>query len=311
LILFLTLILQSMTSDTAALDGLRYLMNVRAKSILPIILARLTPTPMTIFCSRALASLAQVSGAALTAEKAGKMLDAIARTDFSVADESGSEGTLSELLQCAERVIRSIGDDDKAEFMVYLKESIHPEEENSPKSKHLSLYIRYAGMHASTFDSDEDELEELGIQTELVEMLMEFYCHSDSEVLGAVVEAIDKVIKSLKKEAQVCIVPCLHKTLNKVVAAYKERLGLQRHDEVAVPAICEAKGIAPLMATYIQGLLNGTPEVLFPLFFLFLLCNVMTAGPCSQWLGHGTHCVDRNSRRIETLCRASNWTSHP
>jgi len=214
---------------------------------------------MTIFCSRALASLAQVSGAALTAEKAGKMLDAMARTDFSVADES-SEGTLSELLQCAERVIRSIGDDDKAEFMVYLKESIHPEEENSPKSKHLSLYIRYAGMHASTFDSDEDELEELGIQTELVEMLMEFYCHSDSEVLGAVVEAIDKVIKSLKKEAQVCIVPCLHKTLNKVVASYKERLGLQRHDEVAVPAICEAKGIAPLMATYIQGLLTGTPE---------------------------------------------------
>jgi hypothetical protein len=269
--LFLTLILQSMTADTAALDGLRYLMNVRAKSILPIILARLTPTPMSIFCSRALASLAQVSGAALTAEKAGKMLDAIARTDFSVADESGSEGTLSELLQCAERVIRSIGDDDKSEFMVYLKESIHPEEENSPKSKHLSLYIRYAGMHASTFDSDEDELEELGIQTELVEMLMEFYCHSDSEVLGAVVEAIDKVIKSLKKEAQVCIVPCLHKTLNKVVAAYKERLGLQRHDEVAVPAICEAKGIAPLMATYIQGLLNGTPEVLFFLFFSFFL----------------------------------------
>jgi hypothetical protein len=38
---------------------------------------------------------------------------------------------------------------------------------------------------------------------------------------------------------------------------------------VAVPAICEAKGIAPLMATYIQGLLNGTPEVLFFLFFSF------------------------------------------
>ncbi len=113
------------------------------------------------------------------------------------------------------------------------------------------------------YDSDEDELEELGVQTELVEMLMEFYCHSDSEVLVAVVEAIDKVIKSLKKEAQVCIVPCLHKTLNKVVSAYKERIGIRRHDEVTVPAICEAKGIAPLMATYIQGLLNGTPEVIF------------------------------------------------
>jgi hypothetical protein len=191
------------------------------------------------------------------------MLDAIARTDLLIADESGAVGTLAELLQCAERVIKSIGNDDreKAEFMVYLKESIHPEEENSPKSKHLSLYIRFAGMHASTYDSDEDELEEMGIQTELVEMLMEFYCHMESDVLVAVVEAIDKVIKSLKKEAQVCIVPCLHKTLNKVVAAYKERIGLKRHEEVTVPAICEAKGIAPLMATYIQGLLNGTPEV--------------------------------------------------
>ena len=92
-----------MTSDAAALDGLRYLMNVRAKSILPIILARLTLNPMNIFCARALASLAQVSGAALTAEKAGKMLDAIARTDMSIADESGAVGTLPELLQCAER----------------------------------------------------------------------------------------------------------------------------------------------------------------------------------------------------------------
>ena len=260
-----------MTSDAAALDGLRYLMNVRAKSILPIILSRLTPTPMTMFCARALASLAQVSGAALTAEKAGKMLDAIARTDLSLADESGSVGTLPDLLQCAERVIKSIGDDEKAEFLVYLKESIHPEDENGPKAKHLSLYIRYAGMHASSFDSDEDELEELGIQTELVEMLMEFYCHSDSDVLVAVVEAIDKVIKSLKKEAQVCIVPCLHKTLNKVVAAYKDRIGLRRHEEVTVPAICEAKGIAPLMATYIQGLLNGTPEVVFCILLPTLL----------------------------------------
>lgn len=250
-----------MTSDTAALDGLRYLMNVRAKSILPIILARLTPTPMTLFCARALASLAQVSGAALTAEKAGRMLDAIARTDLSICDESGHQGTLADLLQSAERVIKSIGDAEKADFAVYLKESIHPEEDNSPKSKHLSLYIRYAGMHASTYDSDEDELEELGVQSELVEMLMDFYCHSDSDVLVAVVDAIDKVIKSLKKEAQVCIVPCLHKTLNKVVAAYKERIGIRRHDEVTVPAICEAKGIAPFMATYIQGLLNGTPEV--------------------------------------------------
>ena len=105
-----------MTSDTAALDGLRYLMNVRAKSILPIILSRLTPTPMTMFCARALASLAQVSGAALTAEKAGKMLDAIARTDLSLADESGSVGTLADLLQCAERVIKSIGMTRKLSF---------------------------------------------------------------------------------------------------------------------------------------------------------------------------------------------------
>jgi len=102
-------------------------------------------------------------------------------------------------------------------------------------------------------------------------MLMEFYCHSDSDVLVAVVAAIDKVIKSLKKEAQVCIVPCLHKTLNKVVAAYKDRIGLRRHEEVTVPAICEAKGIAPLMATYIQGLLNGTPEVVFCILLPTLL----------------------------------------
>jgi hypothetical protein len=238
-------------------------MNVRAKSILPIILARLTPTPMNIFCARALASLAQVSGAALTADKAGKMLDAIARIDLSIVDDSGSEVSVIEQLQCAERVIKSIRDDVKAEFMVYLKESIHPEEENSPKAKYLWLYIRYAGMLASTYDSDEDELEELGIQSELVEMLMEFYCHSDLNVLAAAVDAIDKIIKSLKKEAQVCIVPCIHKTLNKVVATYKQRIGIRRQDEVLVPAICEAKGIAPLMATYIQGLLNGSPEVIF------------------------------------------------
>ncbi|XP_063983766.1 stalled ribosome sensor GCN1 [Diachasmimorpha longicaudata] len=219
----------------STLDGLRQVMAIKSRVVLPYLVPQLTSPPVN---TKALSILASVAGEALT-RFLHKILPAL------LTALSTSQGTPSELqeLEYCQTVVLSITDEVGVRtVMDQLMEAT--------KSEHVSRR-RGAATLLCAFcrDSRADYSQYV---PQLLRGLIHLFTDDDKEVLQKSWEALSAVTKTLESEQQIAHLGDIRQAVRFAVSDLK--------GQELLPGFCLPKGITPILPIFREAILNGLPE---------------------------------------------------
>ncbi|KAI9008544.1 armadillo-type protein [Hyaloraphidium curvatum] len=232
-----TLIAQLKLGDPSgsALEALKGIMAVKANVVLPTLLPTLLQKPITAFNARALASVLSVSGSAIN-RRIGTILpalmEALGQKDDAVPD-----------IEDAIRVLlRSVEDDGVHGLVSLLSERI-----SDPKHKERSA----AAFVVSALFSESSADMSIYIN-DWISTLVPLLNDEDPTMVESSWRALDALTKSVKKD-----------DLDRYVYQTRRAIAsIPYHgDDAAVAGFSLPKGIAPLLAIFLQGLMYSSPDI--------------------------------------------------
>jgi len=217
------------------LDGLRQVMAIKSRAVLPYMVPQLTASPVN---TKALSILASVAGEALNKHLA-KILPALLT---SLADSYGTSEQTQELEYC-QTVVLSVTDDIGVSYVLdILLESCRSSDAQTRRGAVTLLH----GF------CDQTKINYSEYVPQLIRSLLLIFTDKDETVLAPAWNALNSVIKTLDADAQRNHVPDIRQALRFAVSELKEGQLL--------PGFCLPKGISPVLPVFRESILNGTPE---------------------------------------------------
>ncbi|KAL1132575.1 hypothetical protein AAG570_010527, partial [Ranatra chinensis] len=215
------------------LDGLRQVMAIKSRVVLPYLVPQLTATPVN---TKALSILASVAGEALT-KYLHKILPALL-TALAV-----SEGSLQELEYC-QTVVLSVSDEVGIRAIVdHLLEVGRCEKVESRRAA-ATLLCAFCTHTRADYSQHVPQL---------LRGLIHLFTDTDQTVLQMSWDALSAVTKTLDPSQQVIYVSDIRQAIKFAVSDLKPG--------ALLPGLCLPKGITPILPIFREAVLNGTPEV--------------------------------------------------
>lgn len=219
-----------------ALDGLKHVMTVKSRVVLPFLVPKLTEPPVN---TRVLATLSEVAGDALTRHLT-KILPALMSA---LNDTVGDENEEQELQYC-QTVVLSVK--DEAGLQTIIDELLPALRDKNPGMRRASATM----LHVFCSRTKCDFSQYISL---LLRALIAAYNDEEKMVLEAVCEALGAVTKSLDEGSRLQHISSLRQAVRYAVSDVKSNV---------LPGFClPKKGIAPILPIFREGVLNGPPDL--------------------------------------------------
>uniref|UniRef100_A0A8C8M680 TOG domain-containing protein n=1 Tax=Oncorhynchus tshawytscha TaxID=74940 RepID=A0A8C8M680_ONCTS len=218
-----------------ALDGLKQVMAVRSRSVLPYLVPKLTAPPVN---TRVLAFLSAVAGDALT-RHLGVILPALYS---SLKDKLGTEEGQQELASC-QAVILSVEDEVGQRIII---------EDLLEATRSPDAGLRQAAATILNGYFSRTRLDYSAHTRNLLSGLIRLLNDSNPEVLVQSWDAINSITKKLDAGSQLALIDDLHRDIRSVAVDVKGQ---------HLPGFClPKKGVACILPVLREGVLTGSPE---------------------------------------------------
>ncbi|XP_033233061.1 eIF-2-alpha kinase activator GCN1 [Drosophila pseudoobscura] len=216
------------------LDGLRQVMSIKSRVVLPYLVPQLTSPPVN---TKALSILVSVAGDALT-----KYLPKILSALLDALSESyGSANEQQELDYCQTVILSVVDEVGIRTIMDTLLISANSDDLCTRKSS-ASL------LSAFCIHSPGDYSQYI---PQLLRCLLGLMADHDKDILKKSWEALNAVIKGLNSAQQIAHVSDVRQAVRFAASELKEP---------ELPGFCLPKGITPLLPVFREAILNGLPE---------------------------------------------------
>ncbi|XP_064822352.1 stalled ribosome sensor GCN1-like [Oncorhynchus masou masou] len=218
-----------------ALDGLKQVMAVKSRSVLPYLVPKLTAPPVN---TRVLAFLSAVAGDALT-RHLGVILPALYS---SLKDKLGTEEGQQELASC-QAVILSVEDEVGQRIII---------EDLLEATRSPDAGLRQAAATILNGYFSRTRLDYSAHTRNLLSGLIRLLNDSNPEVLVQSWDAINSITKKLDAGSQLALIDDLHRDIRSVAADVKGQ---------HLPGFClPKKGVTCILPVLREGVLTGSPE---------------------------------------------------
>lgn len=217
------------------LDGLRQVMAIKSRVVLPYLVPQLTAAPVN---TKALSILAAVAGESLT-KYLPKILPALIQA-LSAAQGSPSETQEKDYCQA---VVLSVSDEVGIRIIMdILMDSTRSDDTNTRRSAAILLcaFCTHSPGDYSQY------------VPQLLRGLLRLLADTDKDVLIRSWEALNAVTKTLDSAQQIAHVSDVRQAVRYAAS------DLKSGDEL--PGFCLPKGITPLLPVFREAILNGLPE---------------------------------------------------
>jgi len=219
------------------LDGLRQVMAIKSRAVLPYLIPQLTASPVN---TKALSILASVAGEALNRHLA-KILPALLT---SLAESHGTPLEVEELGYC-QAVVLSIEDETGLSYVMdILLESCRSSDSVTRRG---SVTLLHAFCDQTKVDYSE-------YVPQLIRSLILLFTDTDPGVLSEAWNALSAVTKTLDAGEQMSHVSDVRQAVRFALADLKS-------DTELLPGFCLPKGISPILPIFRESILNGAPEL--------------------------------------------------
>lgn len=234
---YLLNLLRTESDANTALAALLTLLtdNVRSNIILPNLIPTLLVSPITAFNAKALASLSEVAGPALT-----RRLPIILNTLVDELAACKDDGLRSELGDSLNTILTSVDEYDglntvMSTMLALLKNNDH--RKRAIANMAMGRFFDKGDVDYSRYNQD------------LIRAFLIAFDDSDIEVAKAAWFALSELTRNLKKEEMEGLVLSTHQVLQQVGVP-----------GVNLPGFNLPKGINAVLPIFLQGLMNGTAE---------------------------------------------------
>lgn len=230
-------LLRSEDDAENALSALLTLLTEQSRSniILPNLLPTLLTSPISAFNARALASLAEVAGSAMT-RRLPNILNALMDNVIASKDED----LRTELNTSFDTVLLSLDEYDGLNTAMSVMLALAKHDDHRKRAAadlHLANFFQKSDVDFSRYYPD------------LIRALLTAFDDSDAEVVKAAWAALSALTQRLRKEEMESLVVSTRQTLNHV--------GVPGH---SLPGFSLPKGINAVLPIFLQGLMNGSAE---------------------------------------------------
>ncbi|XP_034945471.1 eIF-2-alpha kinase activator GCN1 [Chelonus insularis] len=217
------------------LDGLRQVMAIKSRVVLPYLVPQLTTPPVN---TKALSILASVAGEALT-RFLHKILPAL------LTALSSAQGTTNETqeLEYCQAVILSISDETGVRTVMDQLMDATKADDSSRRRGAATLLCAFCR------DSRADYSQYV---PQLLRGLIHLFTDKDKEVLQQSWEALSAVTKTLDSDQQISHLQDIRQAVRFAASDLKE--------QELIPGFCLPKGITPILPIFREAILNGMPE---------------------------------------------------
>uniref|UniRef100_A0A3P8W649 GCN1 activator of EIF2AK4 n=1 Tax=Cynoglossus semilaevis TaxID=244447 RepID=A0A3P8W649_CYNSE len=232
-----TLLKQLDDEETAgfALDGLKQVMAVKSRSVLPYLVPKLTAPPVN---TRVLAFLSAVAGDALT-RHLGVILPALLS---SLKEKLGTEEEAQELCSC-QTVILSVEDEVGQRIII---------EDLLEATRGLDPGLRQAAVTILNAYFSRTRLDYSSHTRTLLSGLIRLLNDSNPEVLSQSWDTVNSITKKLDASSQLALIDDLHRDIRSAAADVKGQ---------HLPGFClPKKGVTCILPVLREGFLTGSPE---------------------------------------------------
>lgn len=207
----------------------------RANIILPNLIPTLLTSPISTFNAKALASLSQVAGSAIS-RKLPTIINALMDNILSTTDDTHRE----ELTNALDTVLVSLDEYDGLNAMMNGMLTLMKHDDHRRRARaalHLNKFFSDAGIDYSRYHQD------------LIRAFLISFDDSDKEVVKAAWTALSGLTSHLRKEEMEVLVAPTRQVLRSVGVPGADLAGF------SLP-----KGINAILPIFLQGLLNGSIE---------------------------------------------------
>ncbi|XP_070759930.1 stalled ribosome sensor GCN1 [Enoplosus armatus] len=232
-----TLLKQLDDEETAefALDGLKQVMAVKSRSVLPYLVPKLTAPPVN---TRVLAFLSAVAGDALT-RHLGVILPALLS---SLKEKLGTEDEAQELCSC-QTVILSV--EDEVGQRIIIEDLLEATRGADPGLRQAAVTILNAYFARTRLDYSAHT-------RTLLSGLIRLLNDSNPDVLSQSWETINSITKKLDASSQLALIDDLHRDIRSAAADVRGQ---------HLPGFClPKKGVTCILPVLREGVLTGSPE---------------------------------------------------
>ena len=209
--------------------------NTRSNIILPNLVPKLLVSPITSFNARAIASLSEVAGSAMT-RRLPTILNALMDNIIVCKDDA----LRSELEDSFDSILLSMDEYDGLNTAMSILLALV---KNHDHRKRASVNVRLSNFFAKS------EIDFSRYHQDLIRVLLISFDDSDADVIKAAWLALSELTKRLKKEEMEALVFSTRQFLQQV--------GVPGHN---LPGFLLPKGINAILPIFLQGLMNGTAE---------------------------------------------------
>lgn len=234
---YLLNLLRSESEADTALSALLTLLtdNTRSNIILPNLVPTLLTSPITPFNAKAIASLSEVAGPAMT-----RRLPAILNALMDNIIVCKEDGLRSDLEDSFDSILLSVDEFDGLNTAMSVMLALV---KNHDHRKRASADVRLANFFAKT------DIDFARYHQDLIRVLLISFDDSDSQVIKAAWLALSELTKRLKKEEMEGLVFSTRQILQQVGVAGAN-----------LPGFSLPKGINAVLPIFLQGLMNGTAD---------------------------------------------------
>lgn len=209
--------------------------NTRSNIILPNLVPTLLISPISSFNAKAIASLSEVAGSAMT-RRLPAILNALMDNIIVCKDDA----LRSELEDSFDSILLSMDEYDGLNTAVSVLLALV---KNNDHRKRASVNVRLSNFFAKS------DIDFSRYHQDLIRVLLISFDDSDKEVIKAAWLALSELTKRLKKEEMEALVFSTRQILQQV--------GVPGHN---LPGFLLPKGINAILPIFLQGLMNGTAD---------------------------------------------------
>ncbi len=243
-----------------ALDGLKQIMIVKSRAVLPFLIPHLTQPPVNI---NALCKLCCCASVEVLSRHLGKLLStlvvALSTANTSSATRKSDEENHSWLNDC-ESLILSIEDDEGVRTIIH--ELLHhatTNEQESLKCAALDMLFLFCSKTEADYSEYLDDL---------TKSLISLLADKNDSVLNKAWDCLNCIINSLKGNMLLQRLPCIRQSIRLINQFYLYEPNqfynsdFNIHTKKHLAGFClPKKGISCLLPVFKEGLLNGPPDI--------------------------------------------------
>lgn len=219
-----------------ALDGLKHVMAIKSRVVLPFLVPQLTKPPVN---TQALCILASVAGESLTRHLT-RILAALLNA---LSDSAGTEG-YEDALQHCQGVVLSVVDEAGVNTIVDELLGHSKGDDVGTARAAVALLLSFCSNTRADYSD---------YVPQLLRGLINLFTNKDTEILKTAWQALSAVTKSLDAADQRSLVADVRQAVKFAASDLKENQ--------LMPGFCLPKGIQPILPIFREAVLNGEPDL--------------------------------------------------